>query len=369
MRLKLPFYAKASLMCVGIYYFISMLYMAQSLIVPLIFGTVIAVLLHPLLRVFIKWKFNRILAISITLLLAFVVIAAFLLFMYSQLTLFSKSWPVFVNKFSSLLNQTIHWIPGYFDISALKVNAWIAETKANILNGSSALIGQTLLSVGSGLVVVFIVPVYVFLLLLYKPLLLDFIHQVFSHQSQDKVTAIVGQTKSVIQRYLVGLVIETVLVAILNSVGLLILGIDYAILIGVLGALLNLIPYIGGLVAVAIPMMIALVTKDSAWYAFYVMAAYYLVQLIDNNYIVPKIVASKVRINALASIFVVLAGGALWGVAGMFLSIPLVAIFKVLCDHIEALHPIGFLLGDTMPENIIHKIKRLKKTKTVTNPK
>jgi predicted PurR-regulated permease PerM len=110
-------------------------------------------------------------------------------------------------------------------------------------------------------------------------------------------------------------------------------------------------------------MMIALVTKDSAWYAFYVMAVYYLVQLIDNNYIVPKIVASKVRINALVSILVVLAGGALWGVSGMFLSIPLIAIIKVICDHIDSLHPIGYLLGDTMPENIILKIKLLKKSK------
>lgn len=363
MYLKLPLYVKVALVSVGIYVFISMLYIAQSLIVPLVFGTLIAILLHPLVQVFVKWKFNRILAISITLLLSFVVIAAFVLFMYSQLTMFSKSWPMFVEKFTSLMNQTINWIPGYFDISAVKVNAWIAETKVNLLDGSGSAIGQTLLSVGSSLVLVFIVPVYVFLILLYKPLLLGFIHQLFGTQSQKKVTAIVGQTKSVIQRYLVGLVIETILVAILNSIGLLILGIDYAILIGVLGALLNLIPYIGGLVAVAIPMMIALVTKDSAWYAFYVMAVYYLVQLIDNNYIVPKIVASKVRINALVSIFVVLAGGALWGVSGMFLSIPLIAIIKVICDHIDSLQPIGSLLGDTMPENIILKIKLLKKTK------
>jgi predicted PurR-regulated permease PerM len=141
-------------------------------------------------------------------------------------------------------------------------------------------------------------------------------------------------------------------------VGLLILGIDYAVLIGVLGALLNLIPYIGGIIAVAMPMMIALVTKDSPWFALYVMAVYYFIQLVDNNYIVPKIVASKVKINALVSIVAVLAGGALWGVAGMFLSIPLLAIIKVICDFIEPLKPIGFLLGDTMPKMVIFKIKR-----------
>ena len=146
--------------------------------------------------------------------------------------------------------------------------------------------------------------------------------------------------------------------AILDTVVLLILGIEYAVVIGILGALLNLIPYIGGLVAVAIPMMIALVTKDSAWSALYVLILYYIVQLIDNNYFVPKIVASKVRINALVSIVAVLAGGALWGVSGMFLSIPLIAIIKVVCDQIEPLKPFSLLLGDTMPVIGIFKNKK-----------
>lgn len=363
MLLRFPLYAKVAIIYVGIYFFISMLYIAQSLIVPLIFGTIIAVLLHPVVNFFVKRKFNRILAIIVTLLLTFIIIAAFGLFMFSQLSLFSDSWPVFVEKFTNLINQTIHWIPEYFDISASKVNLWIDETKTELLDSSSSFIGQTLLSVGSSMLVIFLIPVYVFLLLFYRPLLLDFIHQLFDNEKQVKVTAIISQTKSVVQGYLAGLLIETVLMATLNSVGLLILGIDYAILIGILGALLNLIPYIGGLVAIAIPMMIAVVTKDSPWFALYVMGVYYLVQLIDNNYIVPKIVASKVRINALVSIVVVLAGGALWGVAGMFLSIPLIAIIKVVCDHIQSLKPIGFLLGDTMPGIVILQLKNIKKTK------
>jgi len=113
--------------------------------------------------------------------------------------------------------------------------------------------------------------------------------------------------------------------------------------------LLNVIPYIGGLVAVALPMMVALATKSNPWFALYILVIYYIIQLIDNNYIVPKIVASKVKINALFSIIVVIAGNALWGVPGMFLSIPLLAIVKLIFDHVEPLKPWGFLLGDTMP--------------------
>jgi predicted PurR-regulated permease PerM len=355
---NLPFIAKTSLLLIGIYVFVLMLSISQGIIVPLIFGTIIAIVLHPVVSFFVRRKMNRILAIIITLLLSFALIAAFGLFIFSQLRHFSNTWPVFVEKLTGLVNETIHWIPGYFDISADKVNLWISETKTDLLNSSSSVIGQTLISVGNAMVAIFLVPVYIFLILFYQPLLLEFIHMLFNANKQGKVRMIVNQTKTVVQRYLVGLFIETILVAVLNSVGLLILGIDYAILIGVTGALLNLIPYIGGIVAVAIPMMIALVTKESAWFALYVMAVYYFIQLIDNNYIVPKIVASKVKINALVSIVAVLAGGALWGVAGMFLSIPLVAIIKVICDHIEPLKPIGFLLGDTMPEIALFKIRK-----------
>jgi predicted PurR-regulated permease PerM len=184
--------------------------------------------------------------------------------------------------------------------------------------------------------------------LFYQPILLEFIHRLFGKDYHNSVSEIIGQVKTVIQRYLFGLLIEAVLVAILDTAALLIFGIEYALLLGILGALLNMIPYIGGLVAVAMPMMVALVTKTPV-YAIYVMIAYYIIQLIDNNFIVPKIVASKVKINALFSIIVVIAGNALWGIPGMFLSIPVLAIVKLVCDHIEPLKPWGFLLGDSMP--------------------
>jgi predicted PurR-regulated permease PerM len=193
-------------------------------------------------------------------------------------------------------------------------------------------------------------------------LLLEFIWRLFGKDNQIQVKEIVTQIKTVIQHYLTGLVIEAVIIAILDTVALLIIGIEYALIIGIIGALLNMVPYIGGLVAVAIPIVVALVTKSSPVYAIYVLAAYYFIQLVDNNYIVPKIVASQVKINALFSIIVVIAGNALWGIPGMFLSIPVLAIVKLICDHIDSLKPWGFLLGDTMPpiikiSSILKKIK------------
>jgi predicted PurR-regulated permease PerM len=365
-ELKLPFYARVTIFLIGSFVLLVMLYIAQGIIVPLVFAIIIAILLQPVVNFFVKRKINRIIAIVITLFLTILIIAAFGAFLFSQASRFSESWPLLVEKFTLILNQTITWASGYFEIDQQKIQEWIIKIKNELINTSSGAIGQTLVTVGSAIVILFLIPVYIFMILFYQPLLLDFIHRVFAKSHETQVTEIVSKIKIVIQRYLVGLVIEFVMVATLNSVALLIIGIDYAILLGILGGLLNVIPYIGGIVAVALPMMIAIATKSTAWYALYVLAAYYFIQLIDNNYIVPKIVASKVKINALFSIIVVLAGNALWGIPGMFLSIPLLAIVKLIFDHIEPLKPWGFLLGDTMPSLI--KIKPLIK-KLITKAK
>lgn len=354
-ELTIPVYLKVAVFLLGFIALLTVLYVARDIIVPIIFSVIIAIVLHPVVNFLIRRKVNRVIAIILTLLLAFLVIAALGFLLFSQASKFSESWPMLVDRFTLVLNESITWASGYFDIRPEKIHEWIAETKGDLININSAAIGQTLITVGGWLVVLFLVPVYVFLILYYEPLILDFIRTLFGKNNQPQVGEMVTKTKSVIQGYLVGLVIEAALVAVLNTTALLIIGVDYAILLGIIGALLNVIPYIGGIVATALPMMIALATKDTGWYAVYVLISYFFIQLIDNNFIVPKIVASKVKINALFSIIVVLAGNALWGIAGMFLAIPLLAIIKLLFDHFEPLKPWGFLLGDTMPP--ILKIK------------
>lgn len=346
---KLPFYAKATMYFIGLCAIIAILYFAKSIIVPLVFATIFAIVLHPVVDFFVRKKINRVISIAITLLLTFIIIASFFLLLISQISRLGESWPTLVDKFTGIINEFITEGSAYFDINPLKIHEWIIKTQSELINTSTAAIGQTLVIVGSGLVVLFLLPVYIFLILFYQPIILEFIHRLFGIDNHSKVSEIVTQIKSVIQRYLVGLVIEAFIIAILDTVALLVLGIEYALILGIIGALLNTIPYIGGLVAVALPMMVAVVTKATPWYSLYVLAAYYFIQLLDNNYIVPIIVASKVKINALFSIIVVIAGNALWGIPGMFLSIPLLAIVKLICDHIDPLKPWGFLLGDTMP--------------------
>ncbi len=352
-ELRLPLYAKMILILFGILAFLAFLYIARGIIIPIVFAVIIAIVLHPVVNFFVRLKINRIIAIIITLFLTFLTIAALAALIFSQANRFTEAWPILLDKFTDLLNQTITWFSGYFNINAHKIHSWIAEMQGELVSTSSKELGNTILGIGSAIVVLFLIPVYVFMLLFYHPLLIDFIHRLFDTHNQSRVSEVITQTKTVIQRYLVGLIIETIVIAVLETVTLFFLGIEYALLLGIVGALLNLIPYIGGIVSVALPMMVALVTKSSGWYAIYVLAIYYFIQLIDNNYIVPKIVASKVKINALFSIIAVIIGNALWGIPGMFLSIPLLAIVKLIFDHIDPLKPWGFLLGDTMPPIIL----------------
>jgi predicted PurR-regulated permease PerM len=351
---KFPFYAKASLLLIGLYVLISMLSIAQAIILPLIYSFIIAVLISPVINFLVKKKNNRTLSISAVIIIAILLGVLLITMLGSQVSRLSDAWPQLTAKFQELLDQAVTWVSGNLNISEQKINTWITDTKNEIFTLSSTTIGVTLTSIGGVLVAFFLLPVYIFMILYYQPHLVKFIHKLFGASNDNKVSEVLTETKTIIQSYLVGLFLEFVIVAILNSAGLLLLGIDYAILLGIIGALLNIIPYLGGIIGVILFMVIALVTKSPV-YVLYVIMLYSVIQLIDNNYIVPKIIGSKVKLNAFISLITVIAGAALWGIPGMFLSIPLTAVFKLIFDRIEPLKPWGFLLGDTIPPIIKRK--------------
>jgi len=340
-----PFYIKAPMIIIGIYLFFYILSLLQDIIVPFAFAGLVAVLLNPVYNRFQKWKLNKILAISLTVLIAILVVAGVLLFLSSQIAQFGDMIPQLKQKALTMLHELQAWLSTRFGISTQKQLDMVNEA----MNSSKAYVGQTLNTVFGMLSVFVLIPLYVFLLLYYKPLILNFIYEVFEEDNESQVAEILQETKSAIQSYIVGLMIETAIIAALNSVALLILGVKYAILIGVIGAILNLIPYIGGVIAILLPVLMSFVTKDGYTTPVLIVAAYLLIQFIDNNILVPRVVSSKVSVNALISIIVVLMGGTLWGVSGMFLSIPFVAVLKIIFDRIDELQPWGKLLGDKMP--------------------
>jgi predicted PurR-regulated permease PerM len=354
-----PFYLKATVILFGIILLVYVLFNLQDIIIPLAFAMVLAILLNPLYNWLQRQKIPKTLSIIITLLMTLIVFGGIMYFLSTQIAKFSDTLPLLKQKLDTLTTQLEEWTQASLGITVQKQ----IELVNDALNNSKALVGSTLSTALGTLSMVLLMPVYIFLLLFYKPLILNFLFEVFAEENSRQVSEILNETKSAIQSYMVGLLLEALIVAVLNSTALLILGVKYAILLGVIGAILNLIPYIGGVIAIALPVLIATVTKDGYNTQVGILIAYLIIQFIDNNILVPRIVSSKVQINALISIIAVLLGASLWGVPGMFLSIPFVGILKIICDRIPDLKPWGKLLGDTVPTRHLGEIWNITKRK------
>jgi predicted PurR-regulated permease PerM len=345
---KFPAYFKITHILLGLVLTFYILYLAQDILKPLVFALILAILLNPLAGFLHRKGVGRVLGIVISVLLLCLLIGGILFFIGYQVSMFREALPELKRKFFLLSEQFIVWVTEKFDVPRARLMEWLNEQKSAGLTGAGDMVGNTLLNLSGILVTFLLVPVYIFLFLFYKPLLLDFAGRVFSADKHRTVSEILVNTRTVIQHYLVGLMLEMLIMTTLYTVILLIIGVHYAFVLAVIAALLNLIPYIGGLIGLALAMLMALIT-GTPMQALFVLIGFLVVQIIDNNFLVPMIVASKVKVNALVSIVVVLIWGALWGVAGMFLSIPITAILKVIFDKVKPLKPYGFLLGDTMP--------------------
>ena len=189
-------------------------------------------------------------------------------------------------------------------------------------------------------------PLYIFFFLLYRDFFRSFFYKVFGHTRRTKVDAVFQRIYTVVKDYLAGLVLVICIVGTLNTVGLLILGVDYAVFFGFFGAVLILIPYFGIAIGSILPALFSLVTQDNPLVALGVIGVFLFVQVLEGNFITPYIVGSKVSINPLAAIIVLILWGQLWGVTGLILALPMTAIIKVIFDSVEPLKPYGFLLGE-----------------------
>jgi predicted PurR-regulated permease PerM len=340
-----PFYIQSTAVLFGLVLLVYVLIQLAEILVPLAFAAFLAVLLNPLCNRLQRYKTPKGISIAIAMLVMILCVATVFYFLSTQIIQFGDSLPMLQKKFEEITIDLKNWIQGTFGVEITKQEQMLKDA----LNNSQAILGRTVNSVLGTLAIVFLLPVYIFLMLFYKALILNFLYEVFSEENSKKVSDVLSETKTAIQSYIVGLLIEMIIVAAMNSTALILLGVKYGILIGCIGAILNLIPYLGGIIAIALPVLMATVTKDGYSTQLGVIVAYIVIQFIDNNILVPRIVSSKVQINALMSIIVVLLGNALWGLSGMFLSIPFVAVVKIVFDRIDDLKPWGKLLGDNIP--------------------
>ena len=343
---KLPFIVRVSLNLIILSILGWLIYIGKDIIVPLALALLLSVLLLPFNIYLEKKKIPRVLAISISLFISITFIALLVYFLFSQISAFVDDIPTIKKQLHEHLLSVQSWARERFNLSATEQTKLLTDATNKIKGSGSGIIGKTFLSVTQTMVVLVLLPVYTFLLLYYRDMIKRFLLAVFSNEYKDNVTEVLQESRVIVQSYMVGLMIELGIVAAINSAGFLIIGIQYAIFLGVLAAILNMIPYIGMLIASVFCMLVTLTTSTHISDVLLTGAVLTVVQFFDNNIIMPKVVSSKVKINALISIIGVLIGGALAGVAGMFLSIPAIAIIKVIFDRVESLKPWGMLLGD-----------------------
>jgi len=343
-----PFYIKATVILIGLFYLVSIFSALSGILIPFVFAVLFSILLNPLYNRLLRFRLPRPIAVLLTVLfgVAFTTLVGYLL--SSQIAQFGQSFPVLKVRFGLMTDHLEHWISGQFGISIQKQILFIK----NAINSSQAAIGSVIGTLFGTLSLLLIIPIYVFMLLLYKNLIINFLYEVFSEEHSQRVGAILAQTKSAIQSYVVGLLIEMIIVSGLNSLALFIIGVKYAILLGVIGGIINILPYIGGFVAILLPVLIATVTKDGYSAQLEVIVSYLVIQFVDSNIIFPRFVSFKVQINALISLIAVFLGNAMWGISGMFLMLPMVAVLKIIFDRVEELKPWGKLLGDEVP--VVH---------------
>jgi len=358
-NLKFPPSAKLAFTLLSLTLIVIALYVGQNILIPLLLSFLFAILLRPVV-IFLnkRLRLPHVIAVLFSVALFVIFIAAIVMFISWQVSEITDDWKKIKHNISIHSEHIQHWVKQKYNVSYNKQQSYIHQIADDTLHGDTELMGNTISSFTDTLLKIILIPIYTFLILLYRNLFIKFLSKIVRQKNEQTLMDILMNIKTVVQSYIVGLLIETGIVAVLTTSGLMLLGLQYAVLLGVITAILNLIPYIGILVACLITILGTLVNSTEVSSILGVIILSMIVQFIDNNILVPRVVGNKVRINALVSIVGVIIGGTIAGIAGMFLAIPLIAILKVIFDRIDSLAPWGFLMGDDLPKTYDwHKLK------------
>ena len=322
-----------------------LLYVGQHVLIPFSFSCLLAILLTSPSRQLEGWGLSRGFAGMICLLLALVVFFVIFYFISSSIVSFKNDFPAMVKNMQQAFSDLQAWLQSRFNLSTEKVREMMNSSTSDVLPGTSVLVNTALTTVSGAFLTGTIIFLQTFLLLLYRGLIIKFFVSLFAEEFSPRIYNIVDRTRYVIRSYIVGLFIEMVVVAIAYCSALFILGVKYALLLGVIGAILNLIPYLGIFIACILTALITFSTNTPST-VIWSVASILFIHLIDANILLPKIVGSKVKINALATIMGVIIGSAIWGIPGMFLAVPAMAIIKVVLEDIPALYPFAIIMDD-----------------------
>ena len=355
--LKFPFYAKLAFTLISLLAIFVILYYGQGIIIPVIMAALFAILLNPLCN-FLKNKlrFPHLFAVIVTVSIFVLFFVGIVFFLSWQISDMMNDWAKIKANVNIHINNLQQMVRDNFNLSEREQNEMLGNAASDT---GKNLVGSTLVSVTDTLVNFILLPIYIFLILLYRNHFIKFLGKLYAPEHHAKLREILGQIKGSVQSYIVGLFIEMIIVSVLTTVGFMIIGVEYAFLLGVITGILNLIPYVGILIAGLLSMAASLTGSPDLSIVVGVIVVNVIVQFVDNNFLVPMIVSSKVEINALVSIVGIIVGGAVAGVSGMFLAIPLIAIMKVIFDRIDELKPWGYLMGDDIPKTFEWRKVRL----------
>ncbi len=322
------------------------LIVGKSLLVPLFMGGFFAILLTPLSMWLESKKVPRTVSAIISLLVMTAIVGGFLTFVIGNVASFSKDFDDVSGKLTDYANDIDQW-----SLDTFSYNPELSE-KANtdylkdMLTKNSSSIGSFAMNAVGSITGLVLIPVFMFFFLLYRNHLTDVIIHIYKDKDPELVKMRIVSLRKVILNYIVGVVKVMGILAILNITAFSLLGIKHAVFFGTLGALLNIIPYVGPFFGAMLPMIYSFLTKDSLFYPAGVLVSYQIIQMIEGNFLIPKIVGGNVNLNAFITFLGLIIGGTIWGVAGMILIIPMMAILREIFDLSESTRPFALLLGE-----------------------
>ncbi|MEQ8624504.1 MAG: AI-2E family transporter [Vicingaceae bacterium] len=316
---------------------------ASQVLVPIVFSLFLAIIISPLVSFFEKKNINTIISIIISLLIIITVLGGGIYYVSFQAKNLILDLPDLAEKFNNTIDSIAEKISSINGLSAQEPKELLKQHSDKLMSSGSKILTNALSLTGNFLTFISLVPIYVFFMLLYRKNFKTFLVKL-DPEDDDNYVSMVREANIMVHSYIVGLVIVIAIIAILNSIGLYALGLKYAIFMGVLSAVLTVIPYIGIFIGGLLPFLVALITKDSLFYPLAVVGIMGLVQFLEGNFITPNITGSQVNINPLAAIIALIIGANLWGIIGMILAIPMTGILKIIFSHYERLRPYAVLL-------------------------
>lgn len=327
------------------------MYFGKVLLVPICFAMLFAFILYPIVKWFTNKGLVKVLSIVVTMLSVFVVVIGVLILFSAQIIDMASEYSLFLDKLRTTLDTSVTFLNNKVKIIPDIESKTLIDKLSSLFSDSSFLIISDTVSVtGSFLSFVVLASIYTFLILFYSEHLTEALSRFTSKSKKESFIHMLGEVQKVGQQYFTGMVLLIAVLGILNTLGLFILGIDYPFFFGFLAALLAIIPYVGTTLGGLIPTLYAFVTFDSYWYPIGVIIIFWFIQFLEGNFLNPKIVGGNMQVNAFFSIFSLIAGNVLWGLPGMILFLPMMAMLKVVCNHFEELKPVAALLGDRITE-------------------